>query len=642
MQFMKKSLALLLALLMVLTLFSFLRVEETEAVSYNTGKKGVVCTSLSSAAKAYYTGSYTYSKLSAMSSSTLKSSLKTLMTNTQKKVTTYNELRTYTKYSDANPSSSGKILLWYTGDSVTGTWDSGKTWNREHVWPQSLGTFTTSNAGSDLHHLRPADPVVNSTRGNKPYGEVSSGTTVKRSATGTVAGVYNSTYFEPNDHIKGDIARVLMYVYVRWGETNLTDVIQSKAVLLNWNKLDPVDCWEMGRNDVIQSIQGNRNVFIDYPEFCYTVLGYSIPSGLVTPTSGSSSSSGSGSSSGGGSSSSGSSSTATTGTYKLVTDISQVTNGNYIIVGVNGSYTGALKNSVSSGYAGKASVSISNNTITNPDASIVWKFTETSTADRFKIYNEASGKYLQIAKNATAGFSLSSSCSYYFNLSSAAAKATNAVYLKTTYTGNRCISLYQSDFRAYTTSSYKPLYLYKEVTSTSSSGSGSSSGGGSSSSGSTSSSSGNVYRLVTNVSQVTDGYYLIVGINGSYSGALTNSISSGYAGKASVTISNNTITNPPANAVWKFTETSKSDRFKIYSPSSGKYLQIAKNSTAGFSTSSSCSYYFDLSSAAAKATYAVYLKTTYSGNRCISIYQSNFRAYATSSYKPLYLFKLDN
>ena len=383
------------------------------------------------------------------------------MTNTQTKVTTYDEIRTYTKYSDADVSNSGNILLLYCNDSVSGTWDSGSTWNREHVWPQSLGTFTTSNAGGDLHHLRPADPVVNSTRNNKPYGNVTGGTTVKRSSTGSVAGAYSSTYYEPVDSVKGDVARILMYVYVRWGETNLTDVIQSTSVLLDWMQLDPVDNWEMSRNDIIQSIEGNRNVFIDYPEYAFIVLGQSVPSNLVSPRNGGSGSSTTATPTASATASTTSGTTTGSNVYTLVTDISQVTDGNYVIYGVNGSYTGALKNTVTSGYANVSAVTVSNNTITNPDASIIWKFTETSTTDRFTIYNASVGKYLQIASNATAGFTLASSSSYYFNLTSAAAKATNAVYLKTTASGTRCISIYQTNFRAYSTSSYKPLYLYK-------------------------------------------------------------------------------------------------------------------------------------------------------------------------------------
>ncbi len=274
----KKMLSLLLVLTLVFSIFASLITTASAATfSYNTGKRGTVCTSLSSKAKSYYTSSYSYSTLSAKSASSIKSSLKTLMTNTHSTKTTYTNLKTYTKYSDAYAGSSSKIVDFYSSETYSGTWDSGSTWNREHVWCQSLGTFTTSNCGSDLHHLRPTDPKLNSTRNNLPFGEVSGSYKTATSNSGKVGGYYNSTCFEPLDAVKGDVARILLYCYIRWGETNLSDLI-STTDLLNWMKQDPVDTYEMGRNDVVQGIQGNRNVFIDYPEYAWLIFGKSIPS----------------------------------------------------------------------------------------------------------------------------------------------------------------------------------------------------------------------------------------------------------------------------------------------------------------------------------------------------------------------------
>ena len=73
---------------------------------------------------------------------------------------TYDDLRKYTIRTDRDPNNSENIILIYSKDSVNGSWDGGKTWNREHVWPQSKGWFTTSGAGSDIHHLRPEALVV--------------------------------------------------------------------------------------------------------------------------------------------------------------------------------------------------------------------------------------------------------------------------------------------------------------------------------------------------------------------------------------------------------------------------------------------------------------------------------------------------
>ena len=174
------------------------------------------------------------------------------------------------------------------------------------MWPQSLGGGNTSGGGADLHHIRPSDAVVNSTRGNKKYGYANGGTAVsgKNPATGYAGGNYG-TYFEPLDNVKGDVARICLYVYVRWGSAwgadNVTEVFQSVDVLLEWCELDPVDTWEMGRNEVVQNIQGNRNVFIDYPELAWTLFGREVPEGMTTPSGEANGTSG-GSSSGGSSS----------------------------------------------------------------------------------------------------------------------------------------------------------------------------------------------------------------------------------------------------------------------------------------------------------------------------------------------------
>ena len=55
-------------------------------------------------------------------------------------------------------------------------------------------------------------------------------------------------------------------------------------MLLEWCELDPVDDWEMGRNDVVEVLQGNRNVFIDYPEYAWLLFDEEIPDGMTTPT----------------------------------------------------------------------------------------------------------------------------------------------------------------------------------------------------------------------------------------------------------------------------------------------------------------------------------------------------------------------
>ncbi len=267
----------------------------------NSGERDVVCTTLNgTSASSYYTGNYTYDKLEDLSQSNLKSSLKNLMKSTHKTISSYDDCHYKANRTDCE-NENGNVSLIYT--SYSATMNQWNGWNREHVWPKSLGGDNTSGGGADLHHIRPSDATVNSTRGNKKYGNLNGGSATYGSnpATGVLGG-YSGTYFEPLDNVKGDVARICLYVYVRWGSEwgadSITKVFQSVDVLLEWCELDPVDTWEMGRNEVVQSIQGNRNVFIDYPELAWVLFGEEIPSDMVTPSGKAASGTGSGSGSG--------------------------------------------------------------------------------------------------------------------------------------------------------------------------------------------------------------------------------------------------------------------------------------------------------------------------------------------------------
>ena len=260
----------------------------------NSGQRDVVCNTLDgTGSAAYYTGTYTYEDLSALESGELLVSLRTLMTDTHKTKTSYNNCRDYAVKTDCQ-NSDGSVSLLYTGYTaqMSDYIGSGRLgWNREHVWPQSLGGFKTSGAGSDLHHVRPDDSKTNADRGNLKYGDVSSGSDVAGSSLvgGMVGGTRDSSYFEPLDNVKGDVARICLYVYARYGTqydkcADITNVFQSVDVLLEWCALDPVDTWEMGRNEVVGAIQGNRNVFIDYPEYAWLIFDRKVPTNMVTPS----------------------------------------------------------------------------------------------------------------------------------------------------------------------------------------------------------------------------------------------------------------------------------------------------------------------------------------------------------------------
>lgn len=186
----------------------------------------------------------------------------------------YDELKTDLAYTDQDPTNEANLILFYSHASVSSTWRGGDVWNREHLWPQSTGWFKTSGAGSDIHHLRPEDPVVNSTRGNNIYSVVSSGKQIYYG--NQLIGKLGNNTFEPNDNVKGDIARIVFYMMTRYSQSDsykITAVASSYEMLLQWNESDPVDSLEITRNERAYSIQGNRNPFIDYPNFASSIWG---------------------------------------------------------------------------------------------------------------------------------------------------------------------------------------------------------------------------------------------------------------------------------------------------------------------------------------------------------------------------------
>ena len=160
----------------------------------------------------------------------------------------------------------------------------GDCYNREHSWPQSWFNGDDQAVPSrDLHHVFPTDGFVNSQRSNYPFGEVNnaSWTSQNGSKLGsckTSLG-YNGTVFEPIDEYKGDFARAMMYMSVRyytedgsWGSSDMTTKSELKPwaiqLLLKWNEQDPVSQKEIDRNNAIYNdYQRNRNPFVDHPEY---------------------------------------------------------------------------------------------------------------------------------------------------------------------------------------------------------------------------------------------------------------------------------------------------------------------------------------------------------------------------------------
>ena len=110
-KFTKRAMSMLLILAMVVSMFAALALSASAAsYTYNSGKRGTVCTALSTKAKSYYTGSYTYASLSAKSGSSLRTALRALV-NQKNSTVGYAGMRTYMKYTDAYQGNSSKLML---------------------------------------------------------------------------------------------------------------------------------------------------------------------------------------------------------------------------------------------------------------------------------------------------------------------------------------------------------------------------------------------------------------------------------------------------------------------------------------------------------------------------------------------------
>ena len=188
-------------------------------------------------------------------------------------------LSTHCQQADEDPSNTNNMILFYTRDSVKK--QAAGTWNREHVWPKnkSNGNWGTSQGGTDILHLRPTYVTPNSTRSNHPYGYAKNGNTLtyNNMTYGKLAG----DIFEPLDCVKGDAARIIMYMwtvydgYSGYSPLSITSVFESYNTLLEWHTMDKPDVMEGHRNDYVQNstIQKNRNPFVDHPELAWKIFG---------------------------------------------------------------------------------------------------------------------------------------------------------------------------------------------------------------------------------------------------------------------------------------------------------------------------------------------------------------------------------
>ena len=175
---------------------------------------------------------------------------------------------------DVNPE--GFIECIYTGTLVMedGTRTPGGIFNTEHSWPQSLGA-DTEPMRSDVHHLFPTTERSNFARSNFLYGETNCDQSPSCGwyEAGSERGMntMGETIFEVRPVSRGNVARAWFYFAVRYSE-DIPPV--TEEVLRRWHAEDPPDDAERLRNDGIESIQCNRNPFVDHPEFVELIPDY--------------------------------------------------------------------------------------------------------------------------------------------------------------------------------------------------------------------------------------------------------------------------------------------------------------------------------------------------------------------------------
>lgn len=198
-------------------------------------------------------------------------------------------------YSES-PSGSDPYNFTLTSDQCGNYSGESDCYNREHSFPRSWFGGAINPMNTDVHHIFPTDGYVNAIRNSYPYGEVSSSTYVSQNGSflgsGTSSQGYTGTVFEPIDEFKGDLARAYFYMATRYQdiisgwENNSTysDAVLDGSsaqvfepwmlsLLKKWHAQDPVSQKEIDRNNAAETFQGNRNPFVDHPEFVTDIWG---------------------------------------------------------------------------------------------------------------------------------------------------------------------------------------------------------------------------------------------------------------------------------------------------------------------------------------------------------------------------------
>ena len=191
---------------------------------------------------------------------------------------------------DEDPENTDNIILFYKNNSIPkqsfASNNEPDFWNREHTWPSSHGFSDNSDtAYTDVHNLRPSDATVNSSKSNKDFEDIENSV---ENEEGEAPDTYtNADFFEPRDAIKGDVARILFYMDMRYESERLDLELVSRETftgdpemgvlntLIQWHENDPVDQYEIDRHEKAYGYQNNRNPFVDHPEWVAEIWGSS-------------------------------------------------------------------------------------------------------------------------------------------------------------------------------------------------------------------------------------------------------------------------------------------------------------------------------------------------------------------------------
>lgn len=210
-----------------------------------------------------------YSSINGLTGNALLNTLTELLNNTADIRSYGGNLNSVLINADKHPTLAGMVYTIYDGAAMSEGADgsSGSSvWNKEHVIPKSwyINDGYADHEG-DVHNLRISRASINSTRSNDMF------------VTGSGSWDSSANGFYPGDDHKGDVARIAMYMIVMMPDVlNFNKIINNgQEVLLNWHKEDPVDDFEIRRNQILFEFQGNRNPFIDHPEIADLIWGTS-------------------------------------------------------------------------------------------------------------------------------------------------------------------------------------------------------------------------------------------------------------------------------------------------------------------------------------------------------------------------------